>query len=153
MSGAGRLAEAWALARQHTLPDHILLDLAKVSEAALPAEAAVTYRMLAERQIGLTNRHGYEAACRLLGRRRHRAAAGAPGSSLWSSASATRRSGPCCRCWTATSPGYDRRCSALFVVEPDSRSRAFMPVRDLLYSGSIPAMRMMRPYLSRSLRP
>ena len=68
LSGAGRLAEAWALARQHTLPDHILLDLAKVSEAALPAEAAVTYRMLAERQIGLTNRHGYEAACRLLGR-------------------------------------------------------------------------------------
>jgi hypothetical protein len=63
-----RLAEAWEAARHYSLPDHVLLRLAAASEAMLPDEAAAAYRGAVERQIGRTDRRGYEEACRLLKR-------------------------------------------------------------------------------------
>jgi tetratricopeptide (TPR) repeat protein len=61
-----RLLEAWEVSRRHSVPDELLLRLARESEATLPGEAVAAYRRAVERQIGLTNRGAYEAAWRLL---------------------------------------------------------------------------------------
>lgn len=68
LTAVSRLPEAWDAARRHDVPDPLLSRLAKASETTLPEAAASAYRGMIERQIELTNRHGYEAACRLLGR-------------------------------------------------------------------------------------
>ncbi|TCZ61074.1 hypothetical protein EXY23_13155 [Roseicella aquatilis] len=64
----GRLAEAWEVTRAFEVGDGLLLRLAHASEGPLLGEAARAYRAVIERQIGLTDRRGYEEACRLLGR-------------------------------------------------------------------------------------
>ncbi len=66
LTAVSHLPEAWSAVRQHGVPDHLLLRLAKASETMLPDEAAAAYRGMIERQIEQTNRHGYEEACRLL---------------------------------------------------------------------------------------
>ena len=63
-----RLGEGWEAVRRHAVPDHVVLRLAAASEAALPEDAAAAYRGAIERQIGRTDRRGYEEACRLLKR-------------------------------------------------------------------------------------
>lgn len=62
------LGEGWEAVRRHAVPDHVVLRLAAASEAALPEDAAAAYRGAIERQIGRTDRRGYEEACRLLKR-------------------------------------------------------------------------------------
>lgn len=68
LMATARLAEAWKLTRSSEFRDDLLLRLARASEETLPGEAARAYRAVIERQIGLTDRRGYEEACRLLGR-------------------------------------------------------------------------------------
>jgi hypothetical protein len=68
LMATGRLAEAWEATRALEVGDNLLLRLARASEGPLPGEAARAYRAVIERQIGLTDRRGYEEACRLLGR-------------------------------------------------------------------------------------
>jgi uncharacterized Zn finger protein len=63
-----RLAAAWAAARQHGCPEGTWLALAQASEESLPHEALAVYERQAEQQVGLTNKHGYAAACRLIAR-------------------------------------------------------------------------------------
>ncbi|MGG5809166.1 hypothetical protein [Falsiroseomonas sp. CW058] len=64
----GRLDAAWAVTRAPGLPDHALRRLAEASEAAMPEGALAAYAGLVERQVALTNRQGYEEACRLVAR-------------------------------------------------------------------------------------
>lgn len=68
LMATARLAEAWEVTRACEIDDGLLLRLAHASEGPLPGEAARAYRAVIERQIGLTDRRGYEEACRLLGR-------------------------------------------------------------------------------------
>ncbi len=63
-----RLPAAWAAARRHGCPDGIWLALAEASEKDLPQEALAVYERLVEQQVGLTNKHGYAVACRLVAR-------------------------------------------------------------------------------------
>ncbi|MFC7556409.1 SWIM zinc finger domain-containing protein [Pseudoroseomonas wenyumeiae] len=63
-----RLAAAWAAARHHGCPEGTWLALAQASEGSLPGEALTVYERQAEQQVGLTNKHGYAAACRLITR-------------------------------------------------------------------------------------
>jgi tetratricopeptide (TPR) repeat protein len=64
----GRLDAAWEAARRHGCHDGLWRQLAEASEAARPADAIAVYQRLAEAQVGLTNKHGYAEACRLIGR-------------------------------------------------------------------------------------
>lgn len=68
LMATARLSEAWQVAGGLELRDDLLLRLARASEGPMPKEAAHAYRAVVERQIGLTDRRGYEEACRLLGR-------------------------------------------------------------------------------------
>lgn len=68
LAGAGRLAEAWEVARRDGASGAVLLWLAGRSEAAMPSEAVWAYRRSVEAAIGLTGRGGYEEACKLLAR-------------------------------------------------------------------------------------
>ena len=68
LMAVSRLPEAWAVAWRHGAPDTLLLRLARASEAPLPGEACRAYRHVVGRQIALTDRRGYEEACRLLAR-------------------------------------------------------------------------------------
>jgi hypothetical protein len=63
-----RLAAAWATARHHGCPEGTWLALAQASEESMPQEALTVYERQAEQQVGLTNKHGYAAACRLIAR-------------------------------------------------------------------------------------
>ncbi len=66
LMAGGRLDEAWSVAREQAAPDHLLRSLAEASEATLPNEAIRAYREMAERQIQIVTKGGYEGACRLL---------------------------------------------------------------------------------------
>ena len=63
-----RLAAAWAAARRHGCPEDTWLALAEASEGDMPDEALAVYERLVEQQVGLTNKHGYAVACRLVAR-------------------------------------------------------------------------------------
>ncbi|MGG5889676.1 SWIM zinc finger family protein [Falsiroseomonas sp. HC035] len=63
-----RLDAAWDAARRHGCHDGLWRQLAEASEVARPADAIAVYQRLAEAQVGLTNKHGYADACRLVGR-------------------------------------------------------------------------------------
>jgi hypothetical protein len=63
-----RLAAAWAAARHHGCSEGTWLTLAQASEESMPGEALTVYERQAEQQVGLTNKHGYAAACRLIAR-------------------------------------------------------------------------------------
>jgi hypothetical protein len=64
----GRLDAAWEAARRQGCHDGLWRQLAEASEAVRPADAIAVYHRLAEAQVGLTNKHGYAEACRLIGR-------------------------------------------------------------------------------------
>jgi uncharacterized Zn finger protein len=64
----GRLAAAWQIARERGLPEHAWHRLAEASEAILPDKALAAYGRMVERQVALTNRQGYAAACGLVAR-------------------------------------------------------------------------------------
>lgn len=64
----GRLNAAWEAVRRHGCHDGLWRQLAEASEAVRPAEAIAVYQRLVEAQVGLTNKHGYAEACRLIGR-------------------------------------------------------------------------------------
>jgi hypothetical protein len=68
LMAASRLPEAWEVAWRNAASDTLLLRLARESEAQLPGEARRAYRHVLGRQIALTDRRGYEEACRLLSR-------------------------------------------------------------------------------------
>ena len=53
---------------QKALTDQALEALARASEITVPARALDAYTVLAERQIGIANKYGYQAACRLITR-------------------------------------------------------------------------------------
>jgi hypothetical protein len=63
-----RLAAAWATARNHGCPEGTWLALAQASEESVPGEALTVYERQVEQQVGLANKHGYAAACRLIAR-------------------------------------------------------------------------------------
>jgi len=66
--GADRLPSAWTAADRHGCSDQALEALARASESTMSADALDAYIALAERQIGIANKHGYQAACRLITR-------------------------------------------------------------------------------------